>query len=166
MDSAVLTGAICSGAHFSGTLNDTVFSGAQLVNTVFNGATLTGTKFNDAYLQGADFSNAISVTGASLSNAAIAAKSGTWNFKERDGTPFVFGYDATKLGPLATNASVICPDGTRGPCCPSGDLAACLNGKLKPVRDGPFPPVPDCVPKAPKYDNCITPAPTPTPRPR
>lgn len=165
LDSAVLAGAICSGARFSGTLNDTVFIGAQLVNTVFNGARLNGTKFNDAYLQGADFSNAIDGTGVSLSNAAIAAQAGTWSFTEQDGTPFTVRYEATKLGPLADNASVRCPDGSLGPCCPSRDLAACLNDKLKPVRNGPFPPVPECVPKPPRYDNCITPMPTATRRP-
>ncbi len=165
LDSASLVNAVCSGAHFSGTMNNTVFVGAQLVNAVFNGATLTGAKFDDAYLQGADFANAISVTGASLSNAAVSAAPGTWQFREGDGTPFVFRYEATKLGALASDRSVRCPNGADGPCCPSGDLAACLNGKLKPVRNGPFPPVPECVPKPPRYDNCITPRPTTTPAP-
>jgi uncharacterized protein YjbI with pentapeptide repeats len=172
LDSAVFVNAICSGANFSGSLNNAAFVGAQLVNTVFNGATLTGVKFDDAYLQGADFSNALSATGASLSNAAVSAMAGTWNFQEIDGTPFTIRYEATKLGLLATDTSVRCPDGRFGPCCASGSLATCLNEKLKPVRNGPFPPVPDCVPRGPRYDNCSTPLPTrtpartPTPTPR
>ncbi|MDX2166122.1 MAG: pentapeptide repeat-containing protein [Deltaproteobacteria bacterium] len=165
LDSANFSHAICSQVHFSGTMNNAVFTGAQLVNAVFNGATLTNAKFSDAYLQGADFANATGTTGTGLSNAAVAAAAGTWSFTEQDGTPFVVRYEATKLGRLATDPSVVCPDGTRGPCCPNGDLAACLNAKLKPVRNGPHPPIPPCVPKAPRYDNCITPRPTATPRP-
>ncbi|MDX2167707.1 MAG: pentapeptide repeat-containing protein [Deltaproteobacteria bacterium] len=165
LDSANFSKAICSGAHFSGTLSNAVFDGAQLVNTVFNGATMTNAKLDDAYLQGADFSSAVGVTGVVLSNSAVAAVPGTWSFTEQDGTPFVFRYEATKLGPLATDASVRCPNGSKGPCCPTNDLTACLGGKLKPVGQGPFPPVPACVPKAPRYDNCITPRPTRTPRP-
>ncbi len=165
LDSASFVNAICSGAHFSGTMSNTVFVGAQLVNTVFNGATLDKAKFDDAYLEGADFSNATSVNGVVLSNAAVSAVPGTWQFREQDGTPFIFRYEATKLGALATDDSVTCPNGAGGPCCPSGDVAACLNAKLKPARQGPFPPVPECVPKPPKYDNCITPRPTVTPAP-
>ena len=165
LDSASFVNAICAGARFSGSLNNAVFVGAQLVNTVFNGATLTGTKFNDAYLQGADFSSATSVTGAVLSNAAVSAVPGAWTFQEQDGTPFVVSFGATKLGALATDRSVRCPNGAGGPCCASGDLTACLKDKLKPVSNGPFPPVPACVPTAPRYDNCITPAATMTLRP-
>jgi uncharacterized protein YjbI with pentapeptide repeats len=165
LDSASFVNAICSGARFSGSLNNAVFNGAQLVNTVFNGATLTGTKFDDAYLQGADFSSATSVTGVVLSNAAVSAVPGTWNFQEQDGTPFVVRYGATKLGALGTDRTVRCPSGVIGPCCASGDLPMCLKDKLKPVRNGPFPPVPACVPTAPRYDNCITPVATRTPRP-
>jgi hypothetical protein len=142
-------------------LSNAVFVGAQLVNA----ATLTGTRFDDAYLQGADFANAISVRGARLSDAAVSAAPGTWSFMEMDGTPFIFRYEATKLGALATDNSVTCPNGALGPCCSGGDLAACLNDKLKPESNGPFPPVPQCVPKPPRYDNCITPMPTRTPRP-
>lgn len=166
LDSAVFVNAICSGAQFSGSLNNAAFVGAQLVNTTFNGATLTGAKFDDAYLQGADFANALSATGASLSNAAVSAAPGTWSFQENDGTPFTVRYEATKLGVLASDTSVRCPDGRFGPCCASGNIATCLNEKLKPVRNGPFPPVPACVPKPPRYDNCVTPAPTRTPTPR
>ena len=165
LDSANLSKAICSGAHFSGTLNNAVFDGAQLVNSVFNGATLTNTKLDDAYLQGADFSSALGVTGAVLNNSAISAAPGTWSFTEQDGTPFTIRYEATKLGQLATNPTVRCPNGSLGPCCPSNDLAACLTAKLKPVDRGPFPPVPECVPRAPRFDNCLTPTPTRTPRP-
>jgi uncharacterized protein YjbI with pentapeptide repeats len=158
LDSATFANAVCTGAHFSGSLNNAVFVGAQLVNAVFNGATLTGAKFDDAYLQGADFANALSVTGAALSNAAVSATAGTWPFMEMDGTPLNFRYEATKLGALATDASVRCPNGALGPCCSSGDVTACLDDKLKPVRNGPFPPVPPCVPRAPCYSNCLTPA--------
>ena len=165
LDSANLSGAICSGARFSGTLSDAVFNRAQLVNTVFNGATLTGAKFDETYLQGADFSNAVSVTGATLIGAAIAAAPGVWNFMEQDGTPYVVQYGATKLGALATDGSVRCPDASSGPCCPGLDLAKCLTAKLKPKDKGPFPPIPDCVPRPPRYDNCITPMPTLTPKP-
>jgi uncharacterized protein YjbI with pentapeptide repeats len=165
LDSADLSDSICSGARFSGTLSNAVFERAQLVNTVFNGATLTGAKFLSAYLQGADFSNAIGVTGVVLTNAAVASSAGTWSFRERDGTPFTLRYEATKLGPLATDASVVCPNAVRGPCCPNGDLVACAHDTLKPKNDGPYPPIPDCVPKPPRYDNCLTPVPTATPRP-
>ncbi len=165
LDSANFSNAVCSGARFSGSLSNAVFVGAQLVNTIFNGATLTNTKFDDAYLQGADFSAASGVTGASLSNAAVSAVAGTWSFTEQDGTPFTIRYEATKLGPLANDSTVRCPNGGFGPCCPSGDLMQCLTEKLKPVREGPHPPVPACVPRPPRFDNCITPRPTATPRP-
>jgi uncharacterized protein YjbI with pentapeptide repeats len=165
LDSATLANAICTGVRFSGTLNNTVFVGAQLVNTVFNDATLTGAKFDDAYLQGADFSAARSVRGTVLSNAAVSAAPGTWRFMEQDGTPFTFAYQATNLGALATDTTVRCPNGALGPCCGSGDLAACLNDKLKPVRNGPFPPIPSCVARPPRYDNCVTPVPTAPPTP-
>jgi uncharacterized protein YjbI with pentapeptide repeats len=165
LDSANFVNAICSGVHFSGSLNNAVFVGAQLVNSVFNGATLTGTKFDDAYLQGADFSGAVSATGAVLSNAAVSATPGNWTYTEQSGTPFTFRYEATKLGPLGREKSVRCPNGALGPCCPEGNIQACLSDKLKPVRNGPFPPIPECVAKPPRYDNCITPRPTSTPRP-
>jgi uncharacterized protein YjbI with pentapeptide repeats len=174
LDSATLAHANCTGARFSGTLNNTVFVGAQLVNVVFNDATLTGTKFDDAYLQGADFSNARSVRGAGLSNAAVSAAPGTWTYTGVDGMQITYAYEPTKLGPLAVDESVVCPNGARGPCCPTGNLAECINGKLKPVANGPFPPIPECVPTGPCYSNCITPAvpcrrtprPAATPTPR
>ena len=165
LDSATLTHAVCSGTHFSGSFNATEFIGAQLVNAVFNGATLTNAKFDDAYLQGADFSAAIDGTGCSLNNAAVSATPGTWTFKEQNGTPFTFRYEATKLGPLGTEPSVKCPNAALGPCCPTGDVAQCLTEKLKPRRNGPHPPIPACVPMAPRFDNCLTPRPTATPRP-
>jgi uncharacterized protein YjbI with pentapeptide repeats len=165
LDSANFSKAVCSGARFSGSLSNAVFVGAQLVNTIFNGATLTNTKFDDAYLHGADFSAASGVTGASLSNAAVSAAPGTWSFTEQDGTPFTIRYEATKLGPLATDPMVRCPNGSHGPCCPSGDVMQCLTEKLKPVGQGPHPPVPPCVPRPPRFNNCITPLPTATLRP-
>lgn len=174
LDSATLANANCTGAHFSGTFSNTVFVGAQLVNVIFNDATLNTAKFNDAYLQGADFSNARSVRGAVLSNAAVSAAAGTWTYTGVDGTQITYAYEPTKLGPLAVDESVVCPNGARGPCCPTGNLAECLNAKLKPVRNGPFPPIPECVPTGPCYSNCITPAvpcrrtprPAATPTPR
>jgi uncharacterized protein YjbI with pentapeptide repeats len=165
LDSANFSQAICSGAQFSGSLNNAVFAGAQLVNSVFNGATLTNAKFDDAYLQGADFANAVGVTGTVLSNAAISATDGAWPFTEQDGTPYVLRYEATKLGRLASEGTVRCPNGERGPCCSSGNLVECLTDKLKPVRNGPHPPIPACVPKGPRYDNCVTPRPTATRKP-
>ncbi len=159
LDSANLSGAVCAGARFSGTMANAVFNGAQLANATFNGATLTGgARFDNAYLQGAAFSNAISVSGVSLSNAAISAQPGTWPFMEQDGTPFIFQFGATKLGALATSSMVTCPNGESGPCCPGADLQGCLGAKLKPVRNGPNPPVPPCVPSARYcYENCLNP---------
>jgi uncharacterized protein YjbI with pentapeptide repeats len=165
LDSAGFDGAICSGVEFSGSLNNTSFVGAQLVNAVFNGATLANTKFDNAYLQGADFSAAIGGIGCTLTNSAVAAMPGTWRFEEQDGTPFIFAYNATKLGPLASDDSVRCPSGSLGPCCADGNLAACLIAKLKPKRNGPHPPIPECVPKPPTFSNCITPVPTRTRKP-
>lgn len=80
-----------------------------------------------------------------------------------DGGPDSEDLDSGLLGPLAADASVRCPNGSLGPCCPNLDLAKCLTEKLKPVRDGPFLPVPPCVPRPPKYDHCITPMPTRSP---
>lgn len=165
LDSAGFDGAICIGVEFSGSLNNTSFVGAQLVNAVFNGATLANTKFDNAYLQGADFSSAIGGVGCTLTNSAVAAMPGTWRFEEQDGTPFTFAFNATQLGPLASDDSVRCPSGSLGPCCADGNLAACLTAKLKPKRNGPHPPIPECVPKPPTYSNCITPVPTRTRRP-
>lgn len=115
------------------------------MNTVFNGASLTNTKFDDAYLEGADFSNASGVSGTSLINAGVTAESGVWKYTEQDGTPYTLEYGPTKLGGLATQGGVRCPNGQEGPCCPGGDLKACLGAKLKPQRSGPFPPIPPCV---------------------
>ncbi len=154
LDSAVLEGAIVSGAVFSGSLSNAVFNNAQAVNTVFNGANLTNAKFNSAYLQGADFSAATSVTGLSLSNAAVSTAPGVWQYMERDGTPFVVQYGATQLGAVAVDATVICPN---------GDSGGCVGAKLTPVANGPFPPQPPCVPTAPRYDNCLARTPTPGP---
>jgi uncharacterized protein YjbI with pentapeptide repeats len=149
LDSAVLDGAIVSGAVFSGSLTDASFNNAQAINTIFNGANLTNAKFDDAYLQGADFSAASSVTGISLVNAVVATAPGSWTYMEQDGTPFVFPYGATALGALATDPTVRCPSGDSGPCGPE---------QLVPERSGPFPPQPPCIPRPPRYDNCLPPA--------
>lgn len=149
LDSADLSGAICAGAQFSGSLDDTVFNEAVLVNATFNGANLTNAKFDTAYLQGADFSTSTSVLGVTLRNAAVSTASGNWTFKEQDGTKFTFAYEATQLGALATDPSVICPNDASGPC---------TGAKLTPVANGPFPPQPSCLPSRQFcWENCLTP---------
>ena len=149
LDSADLTGAICAGVAFSGSLTDTVFNNAVLVNATFNGAVLSGAKFDTAYLQGADFSAATAVTGVTLRNAVVSTMPGNWMFMEQDGTPFTFPFGATGLGAFATDASVICPNDARGPC---------TMDKLMPVENGPFPPQPPCVPSDQFcFENCLDP---------
>jgi len=150
---AILTAAIFTNASMTAA----VFNGAQLVNASFEGATLTNAKFDDAYLQGADFSTAASVTGISLSNAAVSTEltstqcdlipPGTWTYMEQDGTPYTYSFGATNL---LTNSTVVCPDNVRGPC-DSGD-------SLCPVMSGPFPPIPTCVPVEQYcFENCLDP---------
>jgi uncharacterized protein YjbI with pentapeptide repeats len=158
LDSADLSGAILSGAAFSGSLTDAVFDNAVLVNRTFNGANLTNAKFDNAYLQGANFTGASSVHGASFINAAFAtatqclagsdqpAPPCAWDYTEQDGTPVVVGYSATVLGALATDSTVLCPRGDRGPCTPP---------TLMPKSGGPYPPKPACVPAPLYYCNCI-----------
>lgn len=149
LDAADLSGAICAGTTFSGSLTDTVFNQAVLVNATFNGADLTGAKLDSAYLQGTDFSAASRVFGATLRNAEVATASGSWTFTEQDGTPFTFAYGATALGAFATDTSVTCPNNDGGPCTP---------GTLTPVDHGPFPPVPPCVPTYEYcFENCLDP---------
>ncbi len=157
LDGATLVNAICSGAEFTqASLTGAVLDGAQLVNCTFVGADLTSASFDSTYLQGADFSGAASVDGVRLSNAAVATMPGAWTFMEQNGMPFVYAYGATNLGGIATQSDVICPDGEPGPC---------VGSKLDPVTNGPFPPVPTCVPAPPNYNNCTAPAPPPTPTP-
>lgn len=158
LDGADLTGAICSGSSFTdASLTGTIFNQAQMVNTTFDGADLAGAIFDSAYLQGADFTGAAHVEGARLDNAAVATTPGSWTFTDQNGMPVVYSYGATQLGPFATDGSVTCPDAESGPC---------TSDKLNPVDDGPFPPVPTCVPVPPNYNNCTAPAPpTPTPTP-
>jgi uncharacterized protein YjbI with pentapeptide repeats len=159
LDSADLTNAILSGSKLSGSFNDTTFNETVLVNCTFDQANLTNAKFDDAYLQGADFTGATSVEGASFQNAAFSTSTAClaggppkppqgceWHFTEQDGTPVIVVYGATVLGALATDPSVLCPDGEDGPCTPA---------KLTPMSGGPFPPVPACVPAPPKFCNCI-----------
>ena len=149
LDSADFSGAICAGAAFSGSLDDTVFNQTVLVNASFNGANLTDAKFDTAYLQGANFSTSTSVLGVTLRNAAVSTAPGSWTFTEQDGTPFTYNYAATQLGALATDPSVICPNNANGPCTP---------GTLTPVNNGPFPPIPPCVPSRDFcYENCLDP---------
>jgi uncharacterized protein YjbI with pentapeptide repeats len=162
LDSANLTGAILAGAVFTdATLTATVFNGAQLANACFDGATLTNAKFDDAYLQGANFSTAKSVTGMSLSNAAVSVSTdspltttmctlirpGSWTYTDQNGTPYTYEYGATML---QTDTSVVCPDNEFGPCS-TGD-------SLCPVMSGPYPPVPPCTPVQEYcWENCEMP---------
>ncbi len=158
LDSADFSNATMADAVFTdASMTDADFNGAQLVNASFEGSTLTNAKFDDAYLQGADFSTAASVTGMSLSNAAVSTNltsancmlepPGTWTYMDQDGTPYTYSYGETLL---LTDTSVICPDNVRGPCN-NGD-------SLCPIMDGPFPPVPVCVPVEQYcYENCEDP---------
>jgi len=158
LDGATLVNAICSGAQFTqASLNGAVLDGAQLVNCTFVEADLTNARLDTAYLQGADFSGAASVAGVDLSNAAVATVAGTWQFTEQNGQPIVYAYGATELGEIATQSDVVCPNGQAGPC---------VGDKLQPVMNGPFPPIPTCVPAPPCYDNCTAPVPPPTPTPQ
>lgn len=149
LDSAVFSKAICAGTTFSGSFNDTVFTGAVLVNATFNGANLTDAKFDSAYLQGTNFSAASTVLSATLSNSQVSTEAGTWTFTEQNGITFEFEYAATELGAFATDPTVTCPNGADGPCTPS---------TLTPVDNGPFPPIPPCVPSYKFCDeNCFDP---------
>jgi hypothetical protein len=150
LDSADLSKAILPAAVFSGSLTSASFDGAMLVNAIFNGADLSFTKFVGAYLHGTDFSTASSMQGTSLNNASVSTADGSWTFTEQDGTPYTYAYGATKLGLAATTNTAFCPDSDTGPC---------VGAKLTPVSGGPFPPVPACVPKPPRYDNCLPPVP-------
>ena len=148
LDSATLVEAICSGATFTGSLTDVSFDGAQLVGTSFAGADLTNVKFDSAYLQGADFSTAASVTGVSLSNAAVSTMPGAWTFTEQDGTPSTFMFGPTLLGALALASDVTCPNDGPGPCNSAATLV--------PVDMGPFPPIPPCAPSSLFcWENCL-----------
>jgi len=74
---------------------------------------------------------------------------GNWMFTEQDGTPFTLQYSATAIGALASETSVVCPDGESGPC---------TSGTLTPVMMGPFPPQPPCVPSEQFcFENCLDP---------
>jgi uncharacterized protein YjbI with pentapeptide repeats len=151
LDGANLSDAICSGAEFTGaSLAGAVLDGAQLVNCTFDQANLSDASFDTAYLQGADFSGAANIRGLRFSNAAVSQMPGAWTFTEQNGAPVTYQYGATTLGGLATDASVICPNGDNGPC---------VGGKLTPVSNGPFPPIPHCVPLPPDYNNCTAPTP-------
>jgi len=158
LESADFTAAILAGAVFTNAfLTNATFNGAQLVNADFDGADLSGVKFDDAYLQGADFSTAALVTGMSLSNAAVSTTlaptmcllilPGYWTYMDQNGTPYTYQYGETKL---QTDDTVVCPNGERGPCA-TGD-------SLCPVKSGPYPPIPPCIPVAQYcYENCLTP---------
>jgi len=166
LDSADLSGALLPAAVFSGSMSNAVFDCvnkvlpdktvvsdcAVLVNAVFNGADLSFAKFNSTYLQGANFSAAASVHGTSLNNASVSTASGTWSYTEQDGTPATYGYGATALGSIGTGTGAFCPNNGASPC----NTAA----KLTPVSGGPFPLIPKCVPKGPRFDNCLPPKPS------
>ena len=148
LDGADFSNAVLAGGQFSGSLSGTVFDGALLANAVFNGASLSNTKFSGAYLQGADFSRAASTSGVKLFNAVVSQTSGAWTYTEQDGSTSTYGYAATLLGTLATEKGAICPDNSDSPCTAD---------QLTPINGGPNPPVPKCIPKPPKYDNCLPP---------
>jgi hypothetical protein len=90
------------------------------------------------------------VSGANLTDAYVSTDSGSWSFKEADGTPYVYGYNATALGDLASSQRGVatCPDGEPGPC---------TGAKLQPTKAVPYPPPPPCIPKTP--DDCLPPHP-------
>jgi uncharacterized protein YjbI with pentapeptide repeats len=150
LDSADLSGALLPAAVFSGSLTNAVFDSAIMPNASFNNADLSFAKFVSTYLHGVDFSKASSVHGTSLNNAAVSLAAGNWNFTEQDGSITTYAYAATLLGAIGTGS---------GAFCPSNEVSPCTGTKLNPVANGPFPPVPKCVPKGPKYDNCLPPKP-------
>jgi len=152
LDSAVLANAILIDAVFTAaSLADASLSGANLVNASFGQANLSGAKLDSTYLQGADLRSA-STRGLSLSNAAVSTVPGAWTYTEQDGSKHTYAFGATLLGAIGNSASdVLCPDSQWGPC---------TGGKLTPVKDGPYPTVPKCIPLR-EYDfqNCLPPKP-------
>jgi hypothetical protein len=146
LDGAILTNAVLA----SGLLDFTSLRHAMLDEVQAGVAPGSGAR-------GANFTGATSVEGASFQNAAFSTSTEclaggtepppcTWSFTEQDGTPVIVAYGATVIGALATDPSMLCPDGEDGPCTPA---------KLTPMSGGPFPPVPACVPAPPKFCNCI-----------
>jgi uncharacterized protein YjbI with pentapeptide repeats len=154
LDSASLgNGAIFADADFTNaSMSDADLTKAVLVNVTFSGANLTRTKMGSSYLQGASFASAGSILGLALDNAAVATISGTWPYQESDGTPFVYSYAPTAFGAIQTSAgaTVTCPNGSLGPCASAASLV--------PLANGPYPPAPACIPKPPRYDNCLPPS--------
>ena len=73
--------------------------------------------------------------GTNFTNAALALESGRWAFTDQDGQPYSIVYGPTIL-PDAEE--IQCPDGKDGPCD--------TDDRKMPIGDGPFPPIPDCVP--------------------
>lgn len=146
LDSADLSLALLPEAQFSGSLTNASFNGALLVNAIFNGASLSNAKFDSAYLQGVDYSSAVNVRGLSLNNAAVSTASGVWSYTDQDGQPTSYAYGATNLGLLATDA---------GSYCPSNQPSPCQGRNLLPSGSGPYPPAPACIPRPPKYCNCL-----------
>lgn len=150
LDSADLSSAVIPAGVFSGSLTNATFDGTVLANATFNGADVRYAKFVNAYLHGADFSSASSMDGTSLNNSSVSTVAGYWSFTEQDGTPYTYAYGVTQLGLAATSTGAFCPNSDTGPC---------IGNKLTPVKGGPYPPAPACVPKAPRYDNCPPPKP-------
>lgn len=150
-DSASMNNTILADADFTqASLSDANFSNAILVNANFSGANLQNAELYNTYVQGASFVTTTTVSGANLTNAYVSTDSGSWSFKEADGTPYVYGYQATALGDLAT--------GDRGiAICPDGELGPCTGSKLVPTKSVPYPPPPPCIPKSP--DDCLPPHP-------
>lgn len=149
LDSAAFSSAVLAEANFtSSSLNNANLYNATLINASFSGALLSNAKFDQAYLQGANFGGAAAMQGISMANAVVSTATGYWTYKEQDGTPSTYGYAATQLGVLGTSqASVVCPNGQFGPCSTAAQLT--------PLRGGPYPPVPPCIPQPPQYRNCV-----------
>ncbi|MDX2199372.1 MAG: pentapeptide repeat-containing protein [Phycisphaerae bacterium] len=164
-------GAIISGLDFTGaTLTSSSFVGAQAVATSFINANLDRASFNAAYIMGANFggasTNSTDFTNAGVSTAPCSATADCsrcsatpctfktldpsrlccFSYSERDGAVLSLPFGATIM---PTGSSMFCPNGELGPC--TGD-------KLIPREQGPFPPLPVCVPSPTTFCPPPTPA--------
>lgn len=112
---AVFTGSFLSNMTFANVkFKNCNFNGAQLVGTSFISGDLSNSKFSDAYLHGADFTGA-ELIDASFSGAYLSLKDGYWQYSSDDAecSEIRINYKKTKLGQTAT---IICPNGEKGPC--------------------------------------------------
>lgn len=139
MNATKLQNAYLAGASFaSATLTRSDFTNAFALGTIFNGATFSNdtdsnrTIFKRAYLPGTDFTNAtvqgVSFLGAYFDDPTAATNRIAISYLNSSYTGFM-GYNAggttvcpqftlkqPQVLPLTTDATVICPDGTVGPC--------------------------------------------------